>query len=468
VSMPLTFLVLWLAGLLSLALLGGGAYLVWAWYVGEVVETGWLAVGVALLLWSVSGRPLVLLTRRRGADEPRSERGGRARRVAGPDGSDLHVEEHGPAQGAPTLLLTHGWDLDATAWWYEKKHLADRFRLVLWDLPGLGLSRQPADGRYSLERMAWDLRAVLDAAAGGRPVVLVGHSIGGMTILTFCRLFPALLGREVAGIVLVNTTYTMPLNTILAGGLLRAALARAGAAALAHHRGLAPGLGDELEELPRRHGAQDHRLDLLQRARDPGTVGLRGPLHRKAAPGRAGQGHPGDAPLGRDRDRARHRRPDADRHQRPRQAHPAARQRGDAPSDPRLRTGHGQTGGAPRLPRTQRRLRRGDRRLRRALPRPRATASARPRPGAAEPPCWGGGPCRRPLVGRTAPPTNPWRPPCDARLARARSTGPRSRAPSGRSGRPGTTACEGRCLRCTAASRYRRRRAGRDGPGRGA
>ncbi len=70
--------------------------------------------------------------------------------------------------------------------------------------------------------MARDLRAVLDATAGGRPVVLVGHSIGGMTILTFCRLFPETLGREVAGIALVNTTHTMPLNTVLAGGLLRA------------------------------------------------------------------------------------------------------------------------------------------------------------------------------------------------------------------------------------------------------
>src|SRR3712207_4204651 len=70
--------------------------------------------------------------------------------------------------------------------------------------------------------MARDLRAVLGATSGGRPVVLVGHSIGGMTILAFCRLFPELLGREVAGIVLVNTTYTMPLNTILAGDLLRA------------------------------------------------------------------------------------------------------------------------------------------------------------------------------------------------------------------------------------------------------
>ena len=65
-SMPLGFLALWLAGLLSLALLGVGAYLVWAWWVGEIVEAIWLAVGVALLLWSVAGRSLVLLFRRRG------------------------------------------------------------------------------------------------------------------------------------------------------------------------------------------------------------------------------------------------------------------------------------------------------------------------------------------------------------------------------------------------------------------
>ncbi|MFC7478692.1 alpha/beta fold hydrolase [Dankookia sp. GCM10030260] len=220
--MPFTFLVAWLAGMLPLALLGAAAYLVWAWYVGEVVETVWLIVGIVLLLWSVFGRSLVLLTRRGGTEEPRSERGGRGQRVAGPGGADLHVEEHGPEVGAPTLLMTHGWVLDATAWYYEKKHLADRFRLVLWDLPGLGLSTQPKDGRYSLEGMAHDLRAVFDATAGGRRVVLVGHSIGGMTILTFCRLFPELLGREIAGIVLVNTTYTMPLNTIIAGGLLRA------------------------------------------------------------------------------------------------------------------------------------------------------------------------------------------------------------------------------------------------------
>ena len=220
--MPVTFLAMWFTGLLSLAVLGGGVYLVHGWYVGEMVATAWLVVGVGLLAWSVAGRWLVLLAWRRGPDEPRSERGGRQRRVTGPAGSGLHVEEYGPDGDGPLLLMTHGWDLDATVWYHEKKSLAERFRLVVWDLPGLGLSGQPGDGRYSLERMAGDLRAVLDATAGGSPVVLLGHSIGGMTILTLCRLFPELLGRQVAGIILVNTTHTMPLNTVFAGGLLRA------------------------------------------------------------------------------------------------------------------------------------------------------------------------------------------------------------------------------------------------------
>jgi pimeloyl-ACP methyl ester carboxylesterase len=47
----------------------------------------------------------------------------------------------------------------------------------------------------------------------GQPVILVGHSIGGMTTLTFCRLFPEALRTRVAGLVLVHTTYTNPVRT---------------------------------------------------------------------------------------------------------------------------------------------------------------------------------------------------------------------------------------------------------------
>jgi hypothetical protein len=79
--MPLTFLVVWLTGLLSSAVLGGGIYLVYEWYVGEIVATAWLIVGIFLLVWSVAGRWLVLLARRQGPDEPHSGRGGRQRLI---------------------------------------------------------------------------------------------------------------------------------------------------------------------------------------------------------------------------------------------------------------------------------------------------------------------------------------------------------------------------------------------------
>jgi pimeloyl-ACP methyl ester carboxylesterase len=60
--------------------------------------------------------------------------------------------------------------------------------------------------------MASDLHAVL-SLAGSKPVVLVGHSIGGMINLTFCRLYPDLVGSQIAGIAQVDTTYTNPVKT---------------------------------------------------------------------------------------------------------------------------------------------------------------------------------------------------------------------------------------------------------------
>jgi pimeloyl-ACP methyl ester carboxylesterase len=55
--------------------------------------------------------------------------------------------------------------------------------------------------------------------AGNRSALLLGHSIGGMIILTFCQLFPAALGTRVAGLVLVHTTYTNPVRMTKLAGL---------------------------------------------------------------------------------------------------------------------------------------------------------------------------------------------------------------------------------------------------------
>src|SRR5205823_3119797 len=98
--------------------------------------------------------------------------------------------------------------------------LADRYRVVVWDLPGSGRSSRAADGDYSVGRLAHDLRAVLGLAGG--PAVLAGHSLGGMTILTYCRLYAETLGREVTGVALAHTTYTNPVRTARWAGLYTA------------------------------------------------------------------------------------------------------------------------------------------------------------------------------------------------------------------------------------------------------
>jgi pimeloyl-ACP methyl ester carboxylesterase len=138
-----------------------------------------------------------------------------------PDGTKLHVEVYGDAS-RPTILLTHGWSLNTSAWNYIKGDLAERFRIVAWDLPGMGRSQGPQNNDYRLEKMAHDLEAVIRATASPHPLILLGHSIGGMVLQTFCRLYRNQLGTEVQGLVLLHTTYTNPLRTCMANGLATA------------------------------------------------------------------------------------------------------------------------------------------------------------------------------------------------------------------------------------------------------
>jgi pimeloyl-ACP methyl ester carboxylesterase len=251
--MPFHVLAIWLRCLLALALLGIGVGLLTEWYkhrevlVTEPVdraevrpsdrgaervrvvtwqfgwnrETAFLLGGLTLVAWSFGGRWIGRpWFRRRGEDEPREEQGGDTQRLQRPDGTELHVELHGPPDGVP-VILTHGWGLDSQEWYYARKELSGRYRLIVWDLPGLGQSSRPADNNWALEKLARDLDAVL-ALAGDRPAILLGHSIGGMIILTYCRLFPEVLGSRVSGLVLAHTTYTNPVKTTSRAGLYTA------------------------------------------------------------------------------------------------------------------------------------------------------------------------------------------------------------------------------------------------------
>lgn len=219
--MPLDFLLRLLSSLIAVIVLGGGAYILYQWYGGELISNSWLYLGIGLSLWSVLGFLPILLLHRPGRDEPKPDRSDRVQRLSRPDGSEINVEFYGP-ENAPTLILSHGWGPDSTAWYYAKKQLTDRFRVIVWDLPGLGKSQKPQNRDYSLEKFAADLNAVVDLAGSDQPVILLGHSMGAMMLLTFCRLFPEKLGHPVTGLIVVDGTYTNPLRTTTFSKLLLA------------------------------------------------------------------------------------------------------------------------------------------------------------------------------------------------------------------------------------------------------
>lgn len=230
--MPLLIISRLLASLLSLALLGLTVYLAWSWYEGQTyysidgallrTREDWrLWVAGALLVWSLLGRFALGVILGRPDDERslvRPERGD-GEFIDTPTGATVYVERLGnPAK--PTVIFTHGWGLDSTIWQYAKRDLSPDFQMVFWDLPGLGKSKTGVDKKVDPTRFAADLQAVMDFV-GAKNVVLVGHSIGGMTIQSLVRDAPERVRRDVAGIVLLNTTYTNPIKTAFASSLLQ-------------------------------------------------------------------------------------------------------------------------------------------------------------------------------------------------------------------------------------------------------
>lgn len=211
-----------LLALASLLVLAAGLYFAWSWWrLYQILES---PAGVALdtqiwRLWSAGAliaisllgrKPVLWLLGRRGDDA------GRFRRAPGewletPSGARLNLQAEGPGE-APVLLFVHGWGMEAGFWWEARRRLSARFQVVVYDLAGLGRSKPPRDGRISLDRFGEDLCAVVRRFAS-RKVILVGHSIGGMTVLTFCRRYPEMLNHAVCGIVLEHTTADNPART---------------------------------------------------------------------------------------------------------------------------------------------------------------------------------------------------------------------------------------------------------------
>lgn len=125
--------------------------------------------------------------------------------VWSPDGTRLAAQVSGPAGGRPVLLV-HGMGLGHEIWHHQRLALQRECRVVTFDLRGHGASGAAVDGDYSTRALADDVIAVLQTAVpGGRGVVLVGHSIGGMALLAALRDHPEIMRHRVTGLGLVST-----------------------------------------------------------------------------------------------------------------------------------------------------------------------------------------------------------------------------------------------------------------------
>jgi pimeloyl-ACP methyl ester carboxylesterase len=132
------------------------------------------------------------------------------------DGVPLAVEEIGPRDAPLTVVFVHGYTLSMASWTFQRRTLAAELatanghrpdaRLVFYDQRGHGSSGRGSHQNATIEQLARDLDGVLEARVPHGPVVLVGHSMGGITIMGLAALRPELFGTKVVGAALLSTS----------------------------------------------------------------------------------------------------------------------------------------------------------------------------------------------------------------------------------------------------------------------
>ncbi|MQS12654.1 alpha/beta hydrolase [Streptomyces kaniharaensis] len=187
------------------------------------ISVGVLAAGAAAGV-AIERLTVGRATRRRARAEldagaPYGSLRGRPLTVAAPDGSELYVELDGTGWAEPdgdgsgaeplTVVFCHGYCLNQDSWHFQRTALREGMRLVFWDQRSHGRSERSrsyvAGEPASIDQLGGDLKAVIDAVAPTGPLVLVGHSMGGMTLMALADQHPELFRERVAGVALVGT-----------------------------------------------------------------------------------------------------------------------------------------------------------------------------------------------------------------------------------------------------------------------
>ncbi|MEU5662842.1 alpha/beta fold hydrolase [Streptomyces longwoodensis] len=132
--------------------------------------------------------------------EPQAALAGRRRRLFGRK-----------APAPVTVVFSHGYCLNQDSWHFQRAALRGVVRTVHWDQrshgrSGRGVAQVQDDVPLTIDQLGRDLKAVLDAAVPHGPVVLVGHSMGGMTVMALAAQYPELIRERVVATAFVGTS----------------------------------------------------------------------------------------------------------------------------------------------------------------------------------------------------------------------------------------------------------------------
>jgi len=150
--------------------------------------------------------------------------------VTTPDGVPLAVREVGPEDAPLTVVFAHGFCLRMGSFYFQRARLSEQWgtqvRMVFYDQRGHGQSGDASPDTYTVEQLGQDLESVLAVMAPRGPVVLVGHSMGGMTVLSHARQYPQRYPTRIVGAALIASAAEgvsrSPLGEILKNPALEA------------------------------------------------------------------------------------------------------------------------------------------------------------------------------------------------------------------------------------------------------
>jgi pimeloyl-ACP methyl ester carboxylesterase len=191
------------------------------------------------------------MARRAGIEDPYANEnfetldGDRSYVVTTPDGVPLAVREVGPTDAPLTAVFAHGFCLRMGAFHFQRMRLSDEWgsdvRMIFYDQRGHGRSGEAPPETYTITQLGTDLETVLQVIAPRGPIVVVGHSMGGMTVLSHARQYPHHYGDRIVGAALISSAAEgvakSPLGEILNNPALEAARFAARSAPKLVHRG---------------------------------------------------------------------------------------------------------------------------------------------------------------------------------------------------------------------------------------